>query len=154
LNPGLCKLPALGSMIVHTAGHRSGVVHTSGPGIQGCASSPLPWGLQLLARSALINRGDCIESRPAAANWPGVLHSIELQPGPHGSRVVHSAGPVGADHLRELQPSPHGSQLPTGPQGIAAAGLGLQTFSECLHTADLGLQTFSQCLQTSAYCWP
>jgi hypothetical protein len=53
LNPGLCILLALGSGIVHTSGHW----------IQGCASSPLPWGSQLLARSALITRWD--SNRPA-----------------------------------------------------------------------------------------
>jgi hypothetical protein len=59
------------------------------------------------------------------------------------SRVVHPAGPgiqgcasstgpqaiaaanrLGVDHLMGFQLGPHRSQLPTGPQGIAAAGHG------------------------------
>jgi hypothetical protein len=78
MDPGLCILPAIGSRVVHTSGHW----------IMGCASSPLPWGSQLLARSALITRGNCIESRP------------------------------GVDHLREIQPARRGSQLQAGPESI------------------------------------
>ena len=47
----------------------------------------------------------------------GVDHSMELQPGPLGSKVVRSspgpqgiavAGPVGVDHSMGIQPGPHG----------------------------------------------
>jgi hypothetical protein len=106
-----------------------------------------------------IHRGDCIEYRPAGDRscWPWfadvlqmfadvcILHTsghwirgcanfrpwdpwLCIESPPVG---IAAAGPVGVDHSIEL---------PTGPQGIAAAGLGLQTFSKCM--------------QTSAYCWP
>jgi hypothetical protein len=106
---------------LHTAGLESGIVHTSGHWIQGCASSPLPWGSQLLAR-------------------PGVDHLIELQPGPHGSQLptgsalidlptFAAAGPwihrgdciesrPGVDHSIELQPARRGSQLQTVSESI------------------------------------
>jgi hypothetical protein len=97
LNPGLCILPALGSM----------VVHTSGAWIQGCASSPLPLGSQLQTVSESITRWDS--------------NQVPMDPGlclilAHGSRVVHTAGPVGVDHSRELQPARRESQLQTGPE--------------------------------------
>ena len=49
----------------------SKVVHTAGPG---------------------IHLGNCIEYRPAAANRLGVLHSMELQPGPQGIATANRLG--------------------------------------------------------------
>jgi hypothetical protein len=169
LDPGLCILPALGSMVVHTAGPvgadhsrgfqtarrgsqlldlvcrrspnvcrrlhtaglESGVVHTSGHWIQGCASCwPMDPGLCiLLARSALITRWDSKPARRGSQllglvcrRSPNVCRRLHtsyfrpLDPGlcimlAHGSRVVHTAGPVGVDHSMGFQPARRGSQL-------------------------------------------
>jgi hypothetical protein len=86
------------------------------PTIEGTASSPLPWGLLLLARL-------------------GDDHSIELQPGPLGSIEgtptrsppvgTAAAGPVGADHSIELQPGPLGSMF------VHHAGPGIHGCAPC-----------------------
>jgi hypothetical protein len=67
------------------------------PTIEGTASSRLPWGLLLLARL-------------------GDDHSIELQPGPLGSMVVHHANRLGDDRFADHR----GNCIESPPVGIAA----------------------------------
>jgi hypothetical protein len=166
LDPGLCILPALGSMVVHTAGPvgadhsrgfqtarrgsqlldlvcrrspnvcrrlhtaglESGVVHTSGHWIQGCASCwPMDPGLCiLLARSALITRWD--SNRPAGDRscWPWFADVLRMfadvcKLPALGSMVVHTFGHWirGCAYFRPLDPR---LCIESPPVGIAAAG--------------------------------
>jgi hypothetical protein len=83
------------------------VVHTSGPWIHGCASSPGPAFADvhpmfadvciLPARSALITRWN---SNQVPWDPSRELHRVPAR------RGLHHAGPVGVDHSMELQPGP------------------------------------------------
>ena len=108
-DPWLCILPARSALITRwnskparpwdpwlciMLAHGSMVVHTSGPGIHGCASSFGPAFADVCIRSTNV------------------------------CRRLHTSGPVGVDHSMELQPGPLGSIEGTasspGPQGIAS----------------------------------
>jgi hypothetical protein len=128
----LCRLLALGSMVVQTAGPGihgcapcwpwdpwlcrllalgSMVVHHAGPGIHGCASCwPMdPWLCTMLARSAMITRSNSnqVPSRGDCC-WPG------------SAMITRSnSNQVPWDPSRELQPGP----LPWGLLLLARSAL-------------------------------
>ena len=124
-------------------------MHRVGASIQGCASC-WPWDPSRKLHQVPARRG--LQLQPgsesidlptfAAAGPVGVDHSMGFQPGPHGSRVVHTAGPrihrgncieyrPGVDHSIEVQTVPHGSieetALSPGPKGIASCWPGSES---------------------------
>jgi hypothetical protein len=102
-------------------------LHTSGLGIHGCAYFRTWDPSRELHRvpSRGIDRGNCIESRPAGdcimlarsaliTRWNS--NQVPWDPSRELHRVparrgLHHAGPVGVDHSMELQPGPLGSKV-------------------------------------------
>jgi hypothetical protein len=145
------------------------VVHTSGPWIHGCASSPGPAFADVQPMFADV----CIRStnvcRRLHTSGPvGVDHSMELQPGPLGSIEGTASSPLPWDRSRELHRVPaHGSMVVhhAGPwiHGCASCWpmdpwLCIESrpgvFRRSTGPVCRRLHTFNQCLPTSAYFRP
>ena len=126
MDPWLCIMLAHGSKVVHTSGpwiqgcascwpmdprlcilpaHGSKVVHHAGPWIQGCASCWPPWDPRLCIMLAPVGSIEGTASSPLPwglhhAGPVGVDHSMELQPGPLASMVVHRVPARSSNHAR------------------------------------------------------
>ena len=78
----------------------------------------------------------------------------QLQPVP-ARRGLHHAGPVGVDHSMELQPGPLGSMV-VHHAGPAFADVHPMFAHVCIRSPNVctRLHTFTQCLHASAYVHP
>jgi hypothetical protein len=117
MDPRLCIMLAHGSMVVHHAGpwiHGCAYFRPWDPWlcimlarsalITRWNSNQVPWD-----PSRELHRVPARSSNHARTPWNRLreLHRVPA----HGSKVVHHAGPVGVDHSMELQPGPLGSMV-------------------------------------------